>query len=95
KISYTSNRGLITIYSGSVTDENIRNAINKKSYRMFMDLELTMPEFGEAKPFKPEILQMGCVVIDEGDNIVNYYSNYVKTKKKISTRTYRFLSLGP
>ena len=94
KIFYVSNTSRVYLYDESIEDNKLIDIINYDGYKMFMDLELTMPKFGDTTPFKPEILQIGCVIIDPNDEIVNYYTNYVKTTKPISDRTYRFLSLG-
>jgi inhibitor of KinA sporulation pathway (predicted exonuclease) len=94
KIFYRKGRRLIELYSRNETQEEIREIINKPGYKMFIDLELTMPKWGYNHPFSPEILQIGCVVLNENDEIVNYYDNYVKTVKPITDRTFRFLSLG-
>ena len=94
KIFYVSNTSRVYLYDESIEDNKLIDIINYDGYKMFMDLELTMPKFGDTTPFKPEILQIGCVIINPNDEIVNYYTNYVKTTKPISDRTYRFLSLG-
>lgn len=94
KIFYVSNTKRVELFDESETEAKLIDIINYDGYKMFMDLELTMPKYGETEPFKPEILQIGCVIIDGNDETVNYYTNYVKTNKPLSDRTYRFLSLG-
>lgn len=94
KLFFMSNTKRVELFDDKEDDVKLIDLINYDGYKMFMDLELTMPKFGETNPFKPEILQIGCVIIDENDEIVNYYTNYVKTDKPLSDRTYRFLSLG-
>lgn len=92
-LSYSTPKSSRTIFSDEEKKDDIKSLINEKRYKMFIDLELTMPPYNETKRFYPEILQIGCVVTDENNNIVNYYSNYVKTNHPISFRTYKFLSL--
>lgn len=94
-ITYSTRKGSRTIFSDEEKKNDIKELINEKRYKMFIDLELTMPPYNETKRFYPEILQIGCVIVDEEDNIVNYYTNYVKTNHPVSYRTYRFLSLNP
>ena len=61
---------------------------------MFIDFEFTMPEYGEKKPnFVSELLQIGVVISDKNDKIINEYSNYIKTDNPVSLRTKRFLRI--
>lgn len=92
---YVSKKGRIDLFDSRDMRESIRELINQEGYKMFMDLELTMPSYSDRTPFIPEIIQIGIVITDPDDQIVNYYTNYVKPNKPISDRAKKFLSLGP
>ena len=92
-IFYSTRRGIKTIYTQALNSKNLIEPLTCKRFKMFMDLELTMPEYSDRSKFSPEILQIGCVIIDENDNLVNYYDNYVKTNKPVTQRAMRFLSI--
>lgn len=92
-VTVATPKGTKVLYNDDDNKEGLKKILNAYRYKMFIDLELTMPAFGEKTKFNPEILQIGCVIVNEEDKIVNYYSNYVKTVHPISFRTYKFLSL--
>ena len=68
--------------------------INSFDYKMFIDFEFTMPAFNEKSKFEYELLQVGIVISDPNDKVVDEYSSYIKTKKKVSDRTKRFLNIS-
>ncbi|MCI5582491.1 MAG: hypothetical protein MR357_02095 [Anaeroplasma sp.] len=65
---------------------------------MFLDLEMTMPSYNVKgkKTFKPELIQVGILLLDgEGEEILRY-SNYVKPKLSpvLSKRCEDFLNIS-
>jgi len=93
KIMYTTHHGLKKIYCVDDIKARIEAQINRVEYKMFMDLELTMPKFGERAAFTPEIIQIGMVVTDENDTVINSYSTYVNPITPISNRAKLFLQI--
>ena len=93
KISAQTPKGLKTLYSNEDEINNVKELINSLEYKMFLDFEFTMPGFTYDKKFISELLQIGAVISDKDDNVINDYSNYIKTKKPITDRTKRFLRI--
>jgi hypothetical protein len=88
KIEYQSNKGLVSLYNQEAKKKSEIETINSYEYKMFIDFEFTMPEYGEKKPnFVSELLQIGVVISDKNDKIINEYSNYIKTDNPVSLRT--------
>lgn len=83
----------IELYDSSIEKNDVKELINSLKYKMFVDFEFTMPPYNYEKKFIPEIIQIGSVITDEDDLIVNEYSEYIKSKRKISDRTISFLRL--
>jgi len=95
KISVATNRGPLIIYSMSNKKDLAVDQIIKIDYKMFVDFEFTMPSFNDRTPFTPEIFQIGAVISDPNEKIVNEYSTYIKTLKSPSERTLKFLKIFP
>ena len=93
KISAQTPKGLKTLYSNEDEINNVKELINSLEYKMFLDFEFTMPGFTYDKKFVSELLQIGAVISDKDDNVINDYSNYIKTKKPVTDRTKRFLRI--
>ena len=94
KIEYQSTKGKVLLYSQASKRLSLKEEINSYEYKMFIDFEFTMPEYGEKQPnFTSELLQIGVVISDKNDKIVNEYSNYIKTEYPVSNRTKRFLKI--
>jgi len=92
---YMSKRGRFDVFDFENAKEKVREIINHNGYKMFIDFEMNMPSWQDKTPFTSEIIQIGCVIVDPNDTIVNYYNNYIKSIKPISDRAKKFLSLGP
>jgi len=93
KIMVESKKGLKTTYEDDSSTENIKELINSIEYKMFLDFEFTMPGYTFDKKFKSELLQIGAVISDKNDLIVNEYSNYIQTNQQVSLRTKKFLRI--
>ena len=94
KIEYQSNKGKVVLYSQAKKKTTLKEEINSYEYKMFIDFEFTMPEYGEKQQdFYSELLQIGVVISDKDDKIVNEYSNYIKTERPVSNRTKKFLRI--
>lgn len=68
--------------------------LESQNYFLFLDLEMTMPNYYQKK-FIPEIIQYGYYLVDDKGNILNKHSNYLETKlsKRLNKQTIRFLNL--
>lgn len=73
--------------------DSVRTLLDKKNYKMFLDLEFSLPS--GSFTHVPEILQYGMIVEDPNGNILFEDFALVKPLKKnaLSPRTLRFLSL--
>lgn len=74
--------------------KGVKELINKKSNRMFIDLEFTMPSYYQTMPHAQEILQYGIIIEDKDGNIIFEESSLVKPSKPylLNHRTLSFLS---
>lgn len=74
--------------------KGVRKLINKPHYKMFIDLEFTMPSYYQTMPHVQEIIQYGFVIEDDKGNIVFEDSSLVRPSKpyNLNARTLKFLS---
>jgi len=94
KVQTVLNNEIKNLYINASSKDYIKSLLEKEEYKMFIDFEFTMPNVGQPpKSFKIEIIQAGIVILDDKDKIVYEYSNYIKTKYKITPRCMRFLDL--
>ncbi|MCB9498534.1 MAG: hypothetical protein H6687_01425 [Bacillales bacterium] len=94
KIQYQTKKGPKSLFDVSVIKEDVKKLINLDTYKAFLDFELTMPAYNERHPFTPEIIQIGMVIANEKDEIVNIYTTYVNPEVPISDRAKRFLGIS-
>lgn len=75
--------------------KGVRELINKPHYKMFIDLEFTMPAYYQSMPHVQEIIQYGIIIENKKGEIVFEDSSLVKPSKpyNINSRTLKFLSL--
>lgn len=80
-------------YDLDVIRKDIKALVNKKQYRMFLDLEFSLPT--NIKKHTPEIVQYGLIVEDPDHQIIFQDFALVRPIKKssLSQRTLKFLSL--
>ena len=75
----------------------ILGQLKKATYLAFLDLEFSMtgPEY-RGKPFVPEIIQAGLILMDAQGNLVEKFSSYIKptAHPKVSGRTAEFLKIN-
>ncbi|QVK20429.1 hypothetical protein KHQ82_08860 [Mycoplasmatota bacterium] len=95
KIIMQRHRKQVVYYDISIVQEGIRNLLEKDSYRMFLDLELSMHPYYKSRNFVQEIIQSGIVVEDSTGNIVESTFDFVKPVKfpRITNRTEKFLKI--
>ena len=51
---------------------------NSFNYKMFLDLEMSMHPYKVDKSFIQEVIQVGYVIVDEEDNIVEKYNQTIQ-----------------
>ena len=68
--------------------------MDRVEYKLFLDLEFTLPPYNQRTKHIPEIIQYGIILEDAEGDIILDDSSLVMTKKKrsLNTRTLKFLS---
>lgn len=106
KLVKTSHNKSIVYYDISTIKEGVRKLIKKDTYKMFIDLEFTMPpynykhtnELGKShdEKFYSEIIQYGFYLEDGDGNLVDSAFGNIKPKCElgISDRTLDFLKIS-
>ncbi len=95
KIIMQRHRKQVVYYDISVVQEGIRDLIEKKTYRMFLDLELSMHPYYKTSNFVQEIIQSGIVVEDSDGVVVEDECDFITPTKfpKVTKRTMKFLGI--
>ena len=97
KLMRPTSRGFITYFDIDMIKKGVNKLLSKDAYRMFLDLEFTMPSYSyvHGAGFKPEIIQYGIYLEDsEGNVVLTEHSNVLPfNKNDITDRTYDFLNL--
>ncbi len=88
-------RKTIVYYDLSTIKQGVKKIINRDGYRMFLDLEFTMPPHGynHAGNFVSEIIQYGLYLEDSSGNLITTDWQMVRPKYEIgiNSRTVEFL----
>ena len=80
--------------------KNIKNGtkklVNSLGTKMFLDLEMSMHPYKVDKNFKQEIIQVGYVLVDKNNNLIEEYNQMIKPTihSKITKRTQKFLGIS-
>lgn len=84
-----------TLYSQQLIEDETKTFINQLETKMFLDLEMSMHPYRVDKSFIQEIIQVGYIIVDDSDQVIERYQAYIKpTKHKTLTkRTLKFLDL--
>ncbi len=82
-------------YDISIIKSGVKQIVNNKRNKLFIDFEMSMPPYTNYKTFQSEIIQVGYVLIDELGFEIERYSSYIKPKihPQISKRTVKFLHI--
>lgn len=94
KVIEPTKRERKVFYDVLTIKRGVKKLLDKIDYKMFLDLEFSLPAYYQSMPHVAEIVQYGIVVEDEKGNIVFEDSALVNPKKKYSlnSRTLKFLS---
>lgn len=97
KMMRHTKRKCITYYDLDMIKKSVDKLLSKDSYRMFIDLEFTMPSYSyvHGSGFKPEIIQYGVYLEDsEGNLVLTLHDNVLPLdNNSITDRTCEFLNL--
>jgi len=95
KIMHIRYRKNIVYYDVKHIQSGTKKLINNLGYKMFLDLEMSMHPYKVDKTFKQEVIQVGYILMDTNDNVIETYDKIIQpTKHKtLSKRTLRFLEI--
>lgn len=97
KMKRPTSKGFITYFDLETIKKGVNKLLSKDAYRMFIDLEFTMPSYSyvHGTGFKPEIIQYGIYLEDPSGNLVlTEHENVLPIKRSsITDRTLDFLNL--
>lgn len=81
-------------YDLSAIRRGVKSLLDRVEYKLFLDLEFTLPPYNQRTKHIPEIIQYGIILEDAEGDIILDDSSLVMTKKKrsLNTRTLKFLS---
>ena len=85
----------IVYYDIKRLNHETRDLINNLNYKCFLDLEMSMHPYYVDKDFVQEVIQVGYVLVDKHDNIIDTYNQMIQPTrhKKITKRTKKFLKI--
>ncbi len=83
------------LYSHDKIQNQLKLFINSLGNRMYLDMEMSMHPYTVDKYFTQEIIQVGYVLVDENDNVIEKYRAFIKPKlhETLTKRTLKFLDL--
>ncbi len=97
KLMQPTARGIKTYFDIDMIKKGVNTLLSKDAYRMFLDLEFTMPSYSyvHGTGFKPEIIQYGIYLEDPSGNLVlTEHDNVLPLdKKSLTDRMFEFLNL--
>ena len=95
KIMYPDGQNPRVFFDISLIKSGIKNILNAKRNRLFVDFEMSMPPFRDWTRFVSEIIQAGIVVVDEDGTTVETLSTFIKPTlfPQITDRTRKFLHI--
>lgn len=95
KIMLIRYRKNIVYYDIKNIKKGTKELINTLNVKMFLDLEMSMHPYTVDKYFTQEIIQVGYILIDENNNLIEEYNELIKPTlhKKLTKRTLKFLKI--
>lgn len=94
KVIEPAKRERKVFYDVLTIKKGVKKLLDKIEYKMFLDLEFSLPAYYQSMPHIAEIVQYGIVIENKDGDIVYEDSALVNPKKKYSlnSRTLKFLS---
>ena len=87
----------VVFFDLSTIKRGVSKIVNRPQYRMFLDMEFTMPPYNydSGQPFASEVIQYGYYLEDESGAVIDSNGALLKPVNKIglNDRTFSFLSL--
>lgn len=95
EIFIPTRRGKKILYNKEHLNKELLNFFDSLDYVMFLDIEMTMPNYNTYNNFIPEIIQAGFFVVSKNGDIVEKYNYYIRPTKTfhINKRTRDFLHI--
>lgn len=96
KIMAIRHRKNIVYYDYKRIQGGTKTLINNLKTKMFLDLEMSMHPYKQDKNFKQEIIQVGIHLVDENNEVIYKYNQWVRptVHKKLTRRTIKFLKVN-
>lgn len=96
RIQSLRTRESITYYDVRQHATETRALMNQLEYKCFLDLEMSMHPYYVDKNFVQEVIQVGYLLVDEQDNVIQEYDTMIRPTrhKKITKRTKKFLKIS-
>lgn len=82
-------------YDKKILNDTLKDFLAGIDHHLFLDLEMTMPNFNEKGPFDSEIIQAGMVLCDKNLDVIEEKSIYIKPTiaRTLNGRTKKFLKI--
>ncbi len=96
KIMYPKKHGSEIFYDVTMIKAGIKDLINEEGNHLFLDLEMTMPEYGEFGTYVSEVIEAGYVLCNKNDVVIEKNLLYIKPtrEKELSSRAVKFLHIN-
>jgi len=95
KIVQTTARGSYVVFSQRNLREETKKFVNSLTHKLFLDFEMSMHPYHPDKDFVQEIIQVGYVLTDHEENVLETFEAFVRPSrhKELTKRTKRFLKI--
>ena len=98
KLFKRAGRKTTVLFDISTVKKGVNKLINKEQYRLFLDLEFTMPpyDYQHGSGFVAEIIQYGAYLEDPDGNMITSLNANVKPSNNdgLNARTFNFLNIS-
>lgn len=93
KVVESKIRGRKVYYNIETIRKGVRRLIDSNKYKLFLDLEFSLPSYYQSNRHIPEIVQYGMILEDPKGNIIFEDGRLVNPLRKyaLNLRTYKFL----
>ncbi len=94
-IKQVSSQRPVVLFNQKNIEIETKQLINQLQYTMFLDLEMSMHPYRVDKSFVQEIIQVGYILTDVHNQVVERYQTYIQptVHKTLTKRTLKFLDL--
>lgn len=94
-IEWITDYGNKILYNKRQINILLKDFFKSLNYKLFIDTEMTMPDYKKNIDFYPELIQAGFFLVNKNNEIVEEYNMHIRTKgnKPLNSRTKKFLHL--